>query len=292
MKNAKNEELVEDVVVDLLKTASTSLPNDVLEALKKAEREETSEVARTQLRTILTNVERAERLGLPMCQDTGLPVFFITGRCVPRLEEAIRRGVSRATSEIPLRPNAVQPLTRSNPGDNLGRGMPYIHFEQTDADYTEITVTPKGAGSENMSAIAMLTPSQGIKGVKRFVIDTVVRAGSQPCPPTIVGVGVGGTADEALLTARRSLLRRLDVPNPDPDLAKLEKELEGALNELEIGPMGLGGRATVLGVHVDTCYTHTASLPVAVCFQCWAARRASARIYKDGRVEFNREGFQ
>ncbi|HVO77688.1 MAG TPA: fumarate hydratase [Methanomassiliicoccales archaeon] len=288
----KNVKLVEDVVVDLLRTASTSLPDDVLEALKKAEREETSEVARTQLRTILMNVERADRLGLPMCQDTGLPVFFVSGRCIPHLEEAIRRGVSRATAEIPLRPNAVQPLNRSNPGDNLGKGMPFIHFEQTDADYTEITATPKGAGSENMSAIAMLTPSQGIRGVKKFVVETVVRAGSQPCPPTIVGVGIGGTADEALLIGRKSLLRRLDVPNPDPELAALEREFEEALNSLEIGPMGLGGRTTVLGVHVETCYTHTASLPVAVCFQCWAARKASARIYKDGKVEYSREGFK
>ncbi|HXZ23236.1 MAG TPA: fumarate hydratase [Methanomassiliicoccales archaeon] len=283
--------LLEDVTVNLLRTASTSLPDDVLAALRKAEAEETSEIARTQLRTILSNVDVADRHSVPMCQDTGLPVFFVTGRCIPRLEEAIRRGVSRATAEIPLRPNVVNPLTRANPGDNLGKGMPHIHFHPTEADYTEITAMPKGAGSENMSFIAMLTPSQGRNGVKAAILKAVVSAGGYPCPPTIVGVGIGGTADEAMLIAKHSLLRRLDLPNPEPDLNALEIELTEALNATGIGPMGLGGRTTVLGVRIEEASTHVASLPVAVCLQCWAARKASARVYKDGRVEYSREGF-
>jgi len=288
----RSTKLVEEVTVNLLRIAATTLPNDVLDALKKAEREETSEIARTQLRTILENVESAERLSLPMCQDTGLPMFFVTGRCLPHLEEGIRRGVSRATSEIPLRPNAVHPLTRHNPGDNLGKGMPYLHYHQTDDDFTEITVMPKGAGSENMTALAMLNPSQGIKGVKAFVVDSVVQAGANPCPPTIVGVGIGGSADEALLLSKQAVLRRLDDENHDPTLAALETDLKEALNLLGIGPMGLGGSTTVLAVKVEIAYAHTASLPVGVTLQCWAARRASARIAHDGSVTYSREGFR
>lgn len=288
----KSTKLLENVTVNLLKTAVTTLPDDVLEELRRAEREETSEIARQQLRIILSNVASADRLSLPMCQDTGIPLFFVRGKCLSNLEEGIRRGVSRATSEIPLRPNVVHPLTRHNPGDNLGKGMPNVHFEFADLDFTEITVMPKGAGSENMSALAMLLPSQGIKGIKAFVLDTVVKAGGNPCPPTIVGLGIGGSADEALLLSKKALLRRLDQENKDATLAKLEAELKEGLNLTGIGPMGLGGRTTVLSVRAEEAYCHTASLPVAVNLQCWAARRASARIMKDGSVVYSKEGFQ
>ena len=283
--------LIEDVTVNLLRTAVTTLPDDVLKALRDAEKEETSEVARTQLQTILKNIASADRLSLPMCQDTGMPIFFVSGRCLPNLEEGIRRGVNRATSEVPLRSNAVHPITRKNPGDNSGKGLPIIHYEHSDDDFTQLTVMPKGAGSENMSVLAMLTPSQGMKGIKRLVLDTVVKAGGRPCPPTIVGVGIGGSADQAMVLAKQALLRPLDIGNHDPQLAALEYELKQALNLTGIGPMGLGGRTTVLGVRVEEAYTHTASLPVAVSLQCWAARRASARIAKDGSVQYSREGF-
>jgi fumarate hydratase subunit alpha len=283
--------LIEDVTVNLLRTAVTTLPDDVLGALRDAEREETSEVARTQLRTILRNVAAADRLFLPMCQDTGMPIFFVSGRCLPNLEEGIHRGVKRATSEVPLRPNAVHPITRQNPGDNIGKHVPIIHYDYSDSDFTQMTVMPKGAGSENMSVLAMLTPSQGLKGIKKVVLDAVVSAGGKPCPPTIVGVGIGGSADQAMLLAKQALLRPLHVANSDPQLAALESDLKEALNLTGIGPMGLGGSTTVLGVRVEEAYAHTASLPVAVCFQCWAARRASARITKDGSVQYSREGF-
>jgi fumarate hydratase subunit alpha len=283
--------LIEDVTVNLLRVAVTTLPDDVREALRKAEKEETSEVARTQLRTILENVEAAERLSLPMCQDTGMPIFFVSGKCLPNLEEGIRRGVNRATSEVPLRPNAVHPISRHNPGDNIGKHVPIIHYEYSDSDFTQITVMPKGAGSENMSVLAMLTPSQGLKGIKRLVLDSVVSAGGKPCPPTIIGVGIGGSADQAVLLAKQALLRPLTISNRDPQLAMLESDLKLALNLTGIGPMGLGGKATVLGARVEEAYAHVASLPVAVCMQCWAARRASARIAKDGSVQYSREGF-
>ncbi len=277
--------MVEEAVVAILREAVVHVPKDVTRALRQAAREETSDIARTQLETIVRNIEAAERRSLPLCQDTGVPVFFVTGKIIPEVEEGIRRGVQRATREVPLRPNAVHPLTRENPGNNIGAGLPRIVYRPRSVDHTDITVLPKGAGSENMSALCMLTPSEGIKGVKRFVLDAVVRAGGRPCPPTIVGIGIGGTADHAAEMAKEALLRPLDEPHPDPLLRGLEDELHEALNRTGVGPMGLGGRTTVLGVRVGMAYCHTASLPVAVNLQCWAARQATARIFPDGRWE-------
>jgi fumarate hydratase subunit alpha len=233
----------------------------------------------------LLNLDEARRLRLPLCQDTGVPVFFVTGRTIPGIEDGIRRGVARATKEVPLRPNAVHPLTRENPGTNVGPGVPRVVFRPTDDEFIEITVLPKGAGSENMSALAMLTPAQGLNGIRRFVLETVVRAGGRPCPPTIVGVGIGGTADQASELAKEALLRPLDVGNEDRSLDALERELGEALNRTGVGPMGLGGRTTVLGVRCKLAYCHTASLPVAVNLQCWAARRVTVRIHEDGTTE-------
>lgn len=276
---------IEEAVVQLLREAVTYLPGDVARALAEAERKEPSPIARTQLRTILDNIDAGGRLAVPMCQDTGVHLFFVSGKLNGGIEGSIRRGVARATAQIPLRPNAVHPLTRQNPGTNVADGLPYVSFHPTDDEFVEITVMPKGAGSENMSALAMLTPSQGLKGVKSFVLDTVIKAGGRPCPPTIVGVGIGGTADLACSLAKKALLRPLDEENRDPGLAALEADLAEALNLTGIGPMGLGGRTTVLGVRIATAYCHTASLPVAVNLQCWAARRATARVHPDGRVE-------
>lgn len=282
--------VIEDTVVSLLKEAVISLPKDVLSALKEAEKKERSEIAKTQLRTILDNIKAADSLTVPMCQDTGIHVFFVSGRITPGIEDQIRAGTLRATNEIPLRPNAVHPLTRENPGTNVAEGLPYVVYHPSSADYTEITVMPKGAGSENMTALAMLTPSQGIKGVKKFILDTVVNAGGKPCPPTILGIGIGGTADEAMALSKKALLRPLNQRNADQSVAELESELYRALNLTGIGPMGLGGDTTTLGVNIEIAYCHTASLPVAVNLQCWAGRRATARIYADGRVEYLTRG--
>jgi fumarate hydratase subunit alpha len=226
-----------------------------------------------------------------MCQDTGIPLFFIRGHHEEGLEEAIRNGVRRATEEIPLRPNVVDPISRENPGDNVGSGMPHITWEPVGHEVIDIVYMPKGAGSENMSTLGMLNPADGMRGIKEFVLDAVVRAGGKPCPPTIVGVGIGGSSDMAMQLAKRALLRPLDRENEDEGLASLERELKEALNMTGIGPMGLGGRTTVLGVRVASAACHTASLPVAVCMQCWAARRAQARIFPDGIVSYSREGF-
>lgn len=278
----KLSEPVEDVVVNLLRLANTKLPADVGWALEAAAGWETNEVAYTQLGAIMENVKKAEHLGLPMCQDTGIPVFYVRGRFDSSIARDISRGVARATREIPLRPNTVDPLTRENHGDNLGPGMPIIHYIPTDDGFTEITVLPKGAGSENMTRLAMLNPADGIEGIRRFVIDSVLDAGGRPCPPSIVGIGIGGTSDRCVEMAKEALLTPLDEENPDPALRKLEEGLFVALNGSGLGPMGLGGATTVLGVKVRKCSCHTASLPVAVNIGCWATRRASARITDHG----------
>lgn len=289
---AEQDSLIAKTVQRLLATAATTLPMDVLGALERALQEETEPVARTQLETILKNVELGEMRLLPLCQDTGLPLFFVSGHCFPGIIPAVRRGVEKVTAEVPLRPNVVDPFTRENRGNNLGDGMPSVHFEPSDHEYTEITLMMKGAGSENMSALRMLTPSQGTKGIKEFILETVVSAGGRPCPPVIVGVGVGGTADLACHLAKKALLRPLGVRSENPVAAGIETEMKEALNRTGIGPMGLGGRTTVLDVAVESAACHTASLPVAISLQCWAARRCSARIYPDGRVIFSTEGFR
>ncbi|MCG7844064.1 MAG: fumarate hydratase [Methanomassiliicoccales archaeon] len=283
--------LIEETVVRLLREAESQLPPDVLLALKRAAASEGDPIARSQLQTILANVKAASESLVPMCQDTGVPLFFVRGRYDHRMEEAFRRGILRATEEVPLRPNTVDPLTRHNHGDNLGPGMPLVHFEPAAMDHLEISVLPKGAGSENWSALRMLNPSDGVDGIRRFVIECVLKAGSRPCPPTIVGVGIGGTADMAMVLAKKALLRPLGSRNADETLSEMERTLHEQLNTLGIGPMGLGGSTTVLGVLAEKANCHTASLPVAVSLNCWAARKAFARVHPDGRVRFSQEGF-
>jgi len=283
-----SKDIIKSTVKELLRLASIELPIDVKKALMDAYEREVENVPKMLLKAILDNIELAEKTGTPMCQDTGVHIVYVKlGDVeVEGLEDAIKEGVAEATATIPLRPNVVHPLTRKNPGTNVGLNMPYIYIDKVKDGFLEITVMPKGAGAENMSALAMLTPAAGLKGVKEFILQTVVKAGGQPCPPGILGVGIGGTADVAMKLAKEALLRPLGSRNPNPEVAKLEEELLEALNGLGIGPMGLGGKTTLLGVNIEVAYTHTASLPVAVNYQCWAARRATARIYPDGRVEY------
>jgi len=284
------EDTVERVAVNLLRLATTKLPKDVKEALQRAYREEESEIGKIQLETILKNVEQAEETGTPICQDTGTIVFYVKAgakaKNLSEIAEALRSATKIATETVPLRPNAVNPFTQENTGDNTGRFIPFIHWEIVSGDSVEITAFPKGGGSENVCALGMLTPGQGVKRLKKFVVDAVIRAGAMPCPPTIVGVGVGGGSDIAMKLAKMALLRPLDQPNPDLELAKMEEELREAANMTGIGPMGLGGKSTVLGVNMEWAHRHPASYPVGVAFQCWAARRASARLYSNGTLEY------
>jgi fumarate hydratase subunit alpha len=202
------------------------------------------------------------------------------------VEQALIDATRKATKEIPLRPNAVNPFTQKNSGDNTGRFIPFANWEIVPGGDLELTVMTKGGGSENVCVTGMLVPGEGIKGLKKFAIDAVIKAGAQPCPPTIMGVAVGGGSDIAMKLAKRSLLRPLDEVNADTEIAKLEKEIHEAANMTGIGPMGLGGKTTVLGVHVDYAFRHPASFPAAVAFNCWAARRSSARIGSDGSVTY------
>jgi fumarate hydratase subunit alpha len=279
---------VQDAVVELLRKTVVRLPADVDEALRRAFDAETDEVPKMQMKAILDNIDMAEKGNTPMCQDTGVTIFYVTlpKSCTADVEKGIIEGVRRATKEVPLRPNAVHPITRKNPGDNVGLRMPYINWKVGDKDYIEITVMTKGAGSENMSQLAMLTPSQGLKGIKEFVLNTVLRAGGNPCPPMILGVGIGGSADISMKLAKEALLRPLNVRHSDPEIAALETELLESMNMLGIGPMGLGGKTSLLGLNIEYAYCHTASLPVAINVQCWAARRGTVRIHTDGNLEF------
>ena len=281
---------MENVAFNILKQAVIYLPEDVKQTLKKAYAEETSETGKTQLKAILDNIELAEKYQAPVCQDTGTIIFYIKAgakaKDLDKIEEALINATRRATKEVPLRPNSVDPFTQKNSGDNTGRYIPFLHWEIVPGDSLELTVMTKGGGSENVCVTGMLVPGEGIKGLKKFVVDAVISAGAKPCPPNILGVAIGGGADIAMKLAKKTLLKPLNEPNQDPEIAKLEKEIFEAANMTGIGPMGLGGKTTVLGVHVDYAFRHPASFPAAVAFNCWAARRASARINADGTVEY------
>ncbi len=287
METAK---VVETVGFNILKQAVIYLPDDVKTALKKAYAEETSETGKTQLKAILDNIELAEKYKAPVCQDTGTIIFYVKAgakaKDLDKVEGALINAVKRATKEVPLRPNAVNPFDQKNSGDNTGRYIPYLNWEIVAGDKIEMTVMTKGGGSENVCIGGMIVPGEGIKGLEKFVVDAVVKAGSQPCPPNILGIAVGGGADISMKLAKKALLRPLNEPNPDPELAKLENEIFEAVNMTGIGPMGLGGKTTVLGVKIDFAYRHPASFPAAVAFNCWAARRSTARISADGTVEY------
>ena len=262
-----------DATFEAYKSAVIRLPPDVLRVIGKAAAAEKHPVARGEFSNILKNIEIAERLGVPMCQDTGVPVIYLTlPPDIPlaqTLYDAVAEGVRRATREVPLRPNVVDPLTRHNTGDNTGAGMPAIHMKP--GNKFTVTVLPKGAGAENMSRIAMLLPSRKDQ-IEKFVVETVYLAGSRPCPPVIIGVGIGGTFDGAAALAKEALLEPVDT------MTDYEQQILCAVNKLGIGPMGLGGDLTALSVKVMTAGCHTASLPVAVNIQCWANRHATVEV--------------
>ena len=285
------ESKLKETLVVALKKAVTTLPADVVHALHRAKASEDSELAKAQLGAILRNVEIAREESIPICQDTGIQTFYIeAGAASPylgQLRSVIAEVVSQATETIPLRANTVHPFTGKNPGNNLGRGMPVIHWEPVEGDQVAITLLPKGGGSDNMSALRMLSPSDGVKGIKRAVVDHIIACGGKPCPPTIVGVGIGGGADVAMALAKRALLREIGNYHSAPEVAALEEELLELINLSGVGPMGLGGWTTSLAVHVEYAFRHPASLPVGIQVQCWADRRARVRVSADGSIEVN-----
>jgi len=278
-------ERISEIVVELFRESVIYLPKDVKNAIINAENIECGACKDT-LHAINVNNEIAESKQIPLCQDTGVPIVFLKigkGILTDKIFEIIKEieeGVKRATEQIPLRPNVVNPITRENLRTNTGLGFPYINFEfdeKLDSEI-EISVFPKGAGSENMSALKMLTPSDGILGIKAFVLDTIANAGGKPCPPIVLGIGIGGTADLSLKIAKKALLRDIGTRTSDETLKKLEIELLEDINKLGIGAMGLGGKVTALDVFIEISGCHTASLPVGICIQCWADRKATRRI--------------
>ncbi len=283
---AIKKETITETVVELMRRAVCDLPKDIEDKIKKALKSE-SGIPKLQIENILENVKVARKNRVPMCQDTGVAIFYVKLGRAAGITEAevtcgIKNGVREATASIPLRPNVVHPLTRKNTGDNTGRGIPDMDIEYFDGNHIEIVFFPKGAGSENMSAIRMLKPSDGVAGIKKFVVETVRKAGGNPCPPVIVGVGIGGTFDMAARLAKKALVSR---GGKEPEISRLEKELLAEINRSGVGPMGFGGKTTALDVRVEYAYCHTASLPVAVNLQCWAAREAVAKIGERG-VEY------
>ncbi len=279
MKNI-DAKLIEDTVARLCIEANLRLPEDVIGAIERAQADEPFAGAKRILSLLGDNVRIAEERTLPVCQDTGMAcVFLELGQDVHidgDLGQAVNRGVRRGYGEGYLRKSVVcDPLRRVNTGDNTPA---LLSVELTRGDSLRITVMPKGFGSENMSALKMLKPSDGVEGVKRFVLETVEKAGANPCPPIIVGVGIGGSFDKAAYLAKHALLRPLDEPNPDEYYAALERELLEKINALGIGPQGFGGRTTALALAIETMPTHVAGLPVAVNISCHATRRKSASL--------------
>ena len=260
--------------------ANTRLPADVKAALDAAEKSEPWPLAKTTLGLLQENLVVAAEKELPICQDTGMACVFIElGQEVHiegDLEEAVNEGVRRGYGEGYLRKSITgDPLKRANTDDNTPA---FLSVHLVPGDLCKISIAPKGAGSENMSRMAMLKPADGVEGVKNFILETVRMAGSNPCPPIVLGVGIGGSFDKCAYLAKKALLRPLDEPNADPFYAALEKELLEKINGLGIGPQGFGGRTTCLGVSIEKMATHVACLPVAVNMSCHVTRRASVEL--------------
>jgi fumarate hydratase subunit alpha len=271
---------ITDVVRRLCIEANTILGDDAVAALEASLEIEESPVGQDIFRQLLRNAEIARTEGIPLCQDTGVVVVFLEiGQDVHLaggdFETAINEGVRRGYREGCLRASTLDPLTRKNFGDNTPA---VIHTRLVPGDRIKVALAPKGFGSENMSRVALFPPSHGIEGIKQFVVERVDAAGPNPCPPLVVGVGIGGTMEKAALLSKQSLLRDIGRRHPDPAVARLELELLEDINNLGIGPQGLGGRVTALDVHIETYPTHIASIPVAVNLQCHCARHKEAVI--------------
>ncbi len=265
---------VSGAIREAVRRAVCGIPEGVEGALAKARQNEKNQVARIQLDCILENIRLAGGK-TPVCQDTGTAIFFVRAPYSRELEAAILDGFAQATKGIPLRPNSFDAFSRKPLGN-----IPIINWEHPAGDFAEIEFLPKGGGSENAGALAMLKPSEGIEGVERFVLQTVLKNARNACPPILIGIGIGSTADTAMSLAKKALLR--EGPGDDDEL---EKRLLEKINSLGIGAMGLGGSTTCIGVKIGRTFCHPTALPVAVNIQCWAHRHAKIRVYGDGKIE-------
>jgi fumarate hydratase subunit alpha/L(+)-tartrate dehydratase alpha subunit len=281
---------VEEAAKELYIRALKELPPDIKAGFSRLAKSETGSTAKNVLATMVTNIKVAEDTDNLLCQDTGVPIYNLSiGHNVEvdghALKQAVRRGCERATREYPLRSSVVHPITRKNEHNSCGIEVPVIHIDFSDAPETmEIEMIPKGSGSENNSFLKMAIPAEGVDAIKTFVIDCVLAAGGKTCPPTIVGVGVGGTSDLCVLLAKRAATRPLGSICSDPEGARLEQALSVAVNQLGVGPQGLGGDSTAFAVHIELAATHITMNPVSVNMQCHSARRATATFTPAGVV--------
>jgi len=279
---------VEDAAKALYIRALKVLPPDIKQGFARLVQHESGATAQSVLDTMVRNIAVAEETDNLLCQDTGIPIYNVTiGRGVQvdgfALQQALRRGCARATREYPLRSSVVHPLTRHNEHTSCGAGVPVIHIDFSETpDTLVIEMIPKGSGSENGSFLRMAIPSEGIDAIKTFVIDSVLAAGGKTCPPTIVGVGLGGTSDLVVALAKRAATRPLGSVCADPEGAALERQLSAAVNQLGVGPQGLGGDSTAFAVHIELAATHITMNPIAVNMQCHSARRARASFTPSG----------
>ncbi len=285
--------VLKDVSEQLYVMALKNVPTDVLSALKSAYEKE-SGIGKMILDTILKNIEVAKQNDIIVCQDTGTPIYYVEAGAemsinIKKLYNSIYAGTSSATHKYDLRPNMLDPITRELRGDNVGKGIPVLHLDYNDelGSSLRVVCVPKGSGSENQSFLRMLSPAEGIKGVVDFVLESIVAGANKSCAPVIVGVGIGGTFDEcAWLAKKAATIRKLNVPNPDKKLRILEEKLLMAINDMGIGPMGLGGKFTALAVNIEVADTHISQLPVAVNLQCWKGQRAEAVISDSLEVNY------
>jgi fumarate hydratase subunit alpha len=286
----KIEEGLKEMAFFLIKKAITCSPEYIRSAIQGLLDEEEEELVRFQYELMLKNLELAEEGSVPICQDTGIPVFFIRiGNEVGidfDFREVLQEVVRKATCDIPLRKNLVHPLTRENTGDNCGFSFPFVWFDYFQGDYLDICFFPKGGGSENTSAFKMFNPTAQLDEIEDFIVQQAIDFFAKPCPPYVLGIGVGGTADISAFLSKKAVLRGVNCPCEDGLIAEVEGRLLKRINSLGIGPMGLGGHVTVLAVNIEFAGTHTASLPVSITTQCWPSRVAKGRIYKDGVLEF------
>ncbi|MFB6489668.1 MAG: fumarate hydratase [Thermoproteus sp. AZ2] len=284
------EEAVLKAAKEAVVRASISPALDVAEALRRARAEESSEAAKVQLDAVLKNIDLAVANRAAVCQDTGVPTFFVRlGDGFPirsKVFDILTRAVREVTKELPLRPNTTDPFAERNPGDNTGVGVPVFDVELFDGDYLQFTYVPKGGGSELPGKAMVLPPGVAMRELPRIVLESVVDAGPMPCPPVIVGIGIGPTLDAAAKLAKKAAtLRPIGSRNSNPEVAKIEEALLRAINKLGLGAHGVGGSVTALDVHIEYAYRHPATFALAIVFSCWATRRATATVWPDGRYE-------
>lgn len=289
----KQEAIFEQSVHDAVIRAVTEISGDVKALLEDALFRESNDTARSMLRSMLDNVDIAKAADKGVCQSPGYPCTWITfgdGNFPARAKEIISSAVAEATKKGYLRPSMVDPLTRENSGNNTGKGVPNIEYEYVPGqEYVDFIISFKGCGAELGNALQIMTPAKlgkNLTGMKRFILETAIKAGGKPCPPFGIGIGIGGQMDICSKLSRKAIsTRRWDDVNQDPELAALERELKDAINSLGLGAAGTGGDTVCLAVKIERAHTHTAIAPVAINFHCWVARRAGIRIYDDGRVE-------